>query len=126
MIDPKRTVRHLLRNWGHNILLQRLVDGKCMAYSSRLQRYTVRAFWPGSVGFTNAMQERPQGLAVSSEVIYYFEHDANPKSGDRIYEDLPNGEEVFLIDFAAPARGRGGKISFWTAGATRETNTRHA
>jgi hypothetical protein len=72
------------------------------------------------------MQERPQGLAVSSEVIYYFEHDANPKSGDRIYEDLPNGEEVFLIDFAAPARGRGGKISFWTAGATRETNTQHA
>jgi hypothetical protein len=126
MIDPKSTVRNLLRNWGHNILLQRLVDEKSMAYSSRLQRYTVIAFWTGSIGFTNAMREAPQGLAVSSEVVYYFEYDVNPKSGDRIYEDLPNGEEVFSIDFAAPARGRGGKINFWTAGATRETNTQHA
>ena len=126
MISPKSTVNHLLKNWGHNVLLQRLIDDKSMTYSARLQRYTVRAYWPGSVGFTNLMQEKIQGITVSSEVLYYFEHSVNPKSGDRIYEDLPTGQEIFLIDFAAPNRGRNGKIDFWTVGATRENKKHNA
>jgi hypothetical protein len=67
------------------------------------------------------LQENAQGLSVSSEVLYYFQHIASPKTGDRIYEDLPNGQEVFLIDFAAPVRGRGGQINYWIVGATRES-----
>jgi hypothetical protein len=66
------------------------------------------------------MQEKTQGLTVSSEVIYYLQDFVNPKSGDRIYEELPTGNEIFKIDFAAPIRGRGGKIVYWIAGATKE------
>ena len=69
------------------------------------------------------MQENAQGLTVSSEVIYYFQDNASVKSGDRIYEDYPNGQEVFSVDFSAPIRGRGGKIVYWIAGATRESKS---
>ena len=91
-----------------------------MKYDSKLQRYTTRSYYPGSSGFANAMQEKTQGLTVSSEVIYYLQDFVNPKSGDRIYEELPTGNEIFKIDFAAPVRGRGGKIVYWIAGATKE------
>lgn len=66
------------------------------------------------------LQENIQGLTANAEVVYYFQDIANIKSGDRIYEDYPSGQEIFLVDFAAPIRGRGGKISYWIAGATRE------
>ncbi len=72
-------------------------------------------------GFANILEENTQGLTVSSEVIYYFQDTANIKSGDRIYEEYPSGQEIFLIDFSAPVRGRGGKIVYWVAGATRES-----
>lgn len=51
MIDPKSALRGILRNWGHNILLQRVLDPKKMIYSTKVQRYTVRAVYPGSQRF---------------------------------------------------------------------------
>jgi hypothetical protein len=120
MINPHKTFKNILKQWGHNILIQRLTDPSCMKYDSKLQRYTTRSYYPGSSGFANAMQEKTQGLTVSSEVIYYLQDFVNPKSGDRIYEELPTGNEIFKIDFAAPVRGRGGKIVYWIAGATKE------
>jgi len=120
MIDPKKTLNNILKQWGHNVLVQRLIDNQHMQYESKLQRYTTRSYYPGSSGFANAMQEKTQGITISSEVIYYFQDFVNPKSGDRIYEELPTGNEIFKIDFAAPVRGRGGKIVYWIAGATRE------
>jgi hypothetical protein len=67
------------------------------------------------------MQEKPLGLTVNSEILYYFQDTASVNSGDRIYEDYPSGQEIFLVDFSAPIRGRGGKIVYWIAGATRES-----
>lgn len=120
MIDPKKTIRNILKQWGHDVLVQRLMDGKSMKYETSLQRYTTRSYYPGSSGFANIMQEKTQGITVSSEVVYYFQDFVNPKPGDRIYEQLPTGNELFKIDFAAPVRGRGGKTVYWIAGATRE------
>ncbi len=54
-------------------------------------------------------------------MIYYFEASANPKSGDRIYEEYPTGVQIYLIDQATPVKGRLGKIVYWVVGATRES-----
>ncbi len=54
-------------------------------------------------------------------MIYYFQDTANIKSGDRIYEDYLSGQQIFLVDFSAPVRGKGGKVVYWVAGATRES-----
>jgi len=48
MIDPKRTLSNILRSWGHNILVQRLLDQKPMTYGQKMQKYTVRAVYPGA------------------------------------------------------------------------------
>lgn len=48
MIDPKRTLNNILRTWGHNILLQELIDQNTMKYSSSMKQYTVRSLYPGS------------------------------------------------------------------------------
>jgi len=120
MTDPKRAIKRILKEWGHNIFLQKLLDEKSMKYSEKMIRYTVRCMYPGSQSFSTLMKELPSGLAVNSEVVYYFQDMANPKTGDRIYDDLPNGTEIYNIDFTAPIRGRGGKVVYWIAGATRE------
>jgi hypothetical protein len=122
MINPKSTFNNILRKWGHNVLIQRVLDKKEMKYSAKMQRYATRCYYPGSTGFSNALAEVPSGIAVNSEAVYYFQDLVNPKSGDRIYEYLPTGQEIFNIDFAAPVRGRGGKIVYWIAGATRENS----
>ncbi|GEM_PF-3185042 len=123
MISLKTTFDGILAKWGHNVMIQRLCDPKTMEYSSRLQRYTTRSIYPGSQAFANLLQEKPQGLTVSSEIIYYFQDSVNPKSGDRVYEDMPGTlpDEIYNIDFAAPVKGKGGKIVYWVAGATRES-----
>lgn len=119
MIDPARTFRATLRQWGHNILLQRRLDDQ-MTYSSKLERITVRSHNPQLANQSNTMYENAEGLTVNAEMIYYFDSLSNPKSGDRIYEEYPTGTQVFMIDQATPVRGRLGKIIYWVAGATRE------
>lgn len=119
MIDPARTFKSTLRQWGHNILFQRRLDDN-MTYSSKMERITVRSFSAQLYNQTNALAENIEGLTVNSEMIYYFDSPANPKTGDRIYEELPTGVQIFLIDQATGVRGRFGKIVYWIVGATRE------
>jgi hypothetical protein len=119
MIDLERVFRRTLRQWGHDILLQRRINDD-MKYSSKVEKVTTRRSAPSSGSQSNMMSEDPEGLTVNSEMIYYFESIVNPKSGDRIYENYPTGQQVFLIDESVPVRGRYGKIVYWVTGVTRE------
>ena len=116
MIDLARTFRNTLREWGHDILLQRRLNDD-MLYSSKMERITVRSYNAQLTGQTNSLMENIEGLNVNSEMIYYFEASANPKSGDRIYEELSSGLEsqiLYVIEECYPVRGKQGKIEFWT------------
>lgn len=48
MIDPRKNLNNLLSKWGHNILLQELINNSNMTYSSSVKQYTVRSVYPGS------------------------------------------------------------------------------
>jgi hypothetical protein len=120
MIDIERVFRRTLRQWGHNILLQRRLNDD-MKYSSKVEKITTRRSAPSSTLQSNTMNEDPEGLTVNSEMVYYFEANINPKSGDRIYENYPTGQQVFLIDEAVAVMGRYGKIAYWVTGVTRES-----
>jgi len=122
MIDPKKAFRKILREYGHDILLQRRVSDDFL-YSTNLERLTTRHFFPSSEVLAQAQKEDNEGINTNVDLIFYFESEVNPKQGDRIYEESPsniNDPNVYLIDFAAPVRGRMGKIVYWTVGATRE------
>lgn len=125
MTDLRKTVEGILRKWGHNILLQRvntIHDGEEPDYTTQLERHTVRHMYPANRGLPGIAQEQIEGVAYDAEMIYYFMWDVNPASGDRIYEELeryPNTLNVWLIDFALPMRGRGGRIEYWVCGASR-------
>jgi hypothetical protein len=120
MIDPAKVFRNTLRQWGHDILLQRRLNSE-MKYSSKVEKITTRRSAPFSGSQPNAMSEDPEGLTVNAEMIYYFEAQVNPKTGDRIYENYPTGQQVFIIDEAVPVMGKFGKILYWIAGVTRES-----
>ncbi len=121
MINLEKVFKKTLSSWGHDVYVQRIMaNGN---YSDTLERVTTRNIYTS--GNTNAKlaQELEEGIASNSEVIYFFEASVNPKEGDRIYEKLPNTfdqQTIYLIDACSPRRGRGGKIVFWTVGATKE------
>lgn len=120
MIDIERVFKKTLRQWGHDILLQRRLDDN-MKYSSKVEQITTRRSSPALRSQAAVLDEDPEGLTVNSEMLYYFESKVNPKSGDRIYENYPTGRQVFLIDEAIPVMGKFGRIAYWVAGATRES-----
>ena len=91
-----------------------------MLYSARMEKTTVRSYNAQLNNQTNALAENIEGLTINSEMIYFFDSLANPKSGDRIYEEYPTGVQIFLIDQCTPVKGRLGKTVYWVAGATRE------
>ena len=122
MIDLAATFRNTLKQWGHDILLQRRLNDD-MLYSARMERITVRSYNAQLTGQTNSLAENIEGLNVNSEMIYYFESSSNPRSGDRIYEEYPTGVQIFLIDQSTPIKGRLGKIVYWVVGATRESSS---
>lgn len=121
MIDAKRAFLKILREWGHDVYIQRrLPDGK---YSDRLERVTTRHV--GQSGMVNAgsMDVHEEGLEAKFDAVYYFEDTVRPKQGDRIYEDYSSRRKdytIFVIENATPMRGRLGKVVFWTVGAKRE------
>lgn len=122
MIDPKKAFRKILREYGHDILLQRRLSDNFL-YAEHFERITTRHFFPSSEVLAQAQKEDNEGINTSVDLIFYFESEVNPKQGDRIYEESPsnvNDPNIYLIDFAAPARGRMGKIVYWIVGATRE------
>lgn len=122
MIDPKKALRKILREWGHDVLLQRRISNDFL-YSSTFERYTTRHFFPSSETIAQIQKEDSEGVNTSVDLIFYFESEVNPKQGDRIYEESPvnlNGQNMYLVDFASPVRGRMGKIVYWIVGASRE------
>lgn len=127
MPNVRKSFEGLLRKYGHNIYLQRRVneyDGNKPEYLNQLERHTVRHMHPSSRLLANLALEMPEGIVHDSEMIYWFKWDANPQSGDRIYENIdiyPNSLTTFLIDKAIPMRGKHGRIEFWTCGVSQET-----
>jgi hypothetical protein len=68
--------------------------------------------------------ESLEGITHGAGMVYYFQWNCNPREGDRIYENLelyPDDLNIWTIDWAEPKRGKGGRIEFWTVGATRES-----
>jgi hypothetical protein len=122
MINPERTFKKILREYGHDILLQRRISDDFL-YSETFERITTRHFFPSSEALAQAQREDNEGINTNVDLIFYFESEVNPKQGDRIYEESPsnvNDPNIYLLDFAAPVRGKFGKIVYWIAGATRE------
>lgn len=122
MINLRNTFKKILRDWGHDILLQRRLSDD-FAYADQFERHTTRSYLPRSLALSKAKQEVPEGIITYSDLIYYFEYDVNPKSGDRIYEQSFNPLEdtiMYLIDESYPVKGRHGEITYWVVGATKE------
>lgn len=123
MINPKATFKKILKDWGHDILYQRRLSDD-FTYSEILERITTRNQLPRGSSLMVSAQEEKEGYVVNHDLIYFFESNVNPKSGDRIYEESYNSLEdaiVYLVDSAHPIRGRRGEINFWMVGATKES-----
>lgn len=122
MINAERSFRNILRQYGHDILLQRRLSDDFI-YSENLERITTRSRIGRMSELVHMQDEAFEGVTSNVDLIYYFESNVNPKQGDRIYENNISSIDdasMFLIDFALPIRGRMGKISYWICGATRE------
>lgn len=121
MIDLEKSFSRKLKQWGYNILLQRKLENG--NYKDTLEQVTTRSVFPGGMNNARSTQEEDEGVVTNSNAIYYFEASVNPGEGDRIYEMIPNVSgkyTIYVIDTSSPMRGRGGKIVFWTVGATKE------
>lgn len=131
VIDLRANVDMILRNWGHNVLLQRGVARHGAGpydlranngFADQLEKHTVTDRWPSrSSSLVGVKEERMEGLVSSVDKVYYFKWDANPNDGDRIYDGDPNGYRVYLTEWALPMRGWKGRIEYWIVGATMET-----
>lgn len=126
MADLRKSLDTILMKWGWDILLQRRIntDSDRKQFKSAVERHTVRGTFPGaSVGLTGITQEQEQGTVHDADMVYYFRFNANPREGDRIYDDAERtSDDVrrYTIDWVTPMRGIHGRIEFWTVGATLE------
>jgi len=122
MIDAKKSFKKILREWGHDVYIQRILPNG--DYSTNFERVTTRQVGQSGVSSSLASQEQTEGLDIKYDAVYYFEDVVNPREGDRIYENYSVKKNkqftIFTVDTATPIRGRLGKINFWTVGATRE------
>lgn len=122
MIDVKRSLKKILREWGHDVYMQRiLANGN---HSNQFERVTTRQVGQSGITNSNATQEMPEGLYTNYDAVYYFEDYVKPREGDRIYENYSlkasKNYTMFRIDAVTAVRGRQGKIDYWVVGATRE------
>ncbi len=123
MINPKATFKKILKDWGHDILYQRRLSDD-FVYSDILERITTRNYLPRNTALMQSMEEQKEGYLVNHDLVYFFESNVNPKSGDRIYEESYDSLEnsvTYLVDMAYPVRGKRGEINFWMVGATKES-----
>ena len=114
MIDPAKTIKRILREYGHDVLIQRRLDDDFL-YSETFEQVTTRHYFPSDEAMAQIQREDIEGVNTGTDV--------NPKQNDRIYEEginNINGANLYYIDFAAPVRGKFGKIVYWIAGATKE------
>ena len=122
MIDEKRSFRKIIKEWGHDVYLQRiLANGN---HSDSFERVTTRHVNPSGITNAAAMKDNLDGLFTRYDSVYYFEADVNPKEGDRIYENFSMKKtkdfSMFRINAVSANRGKYGKIIFWTVGVSRE------
>lgn len=131
-MDLRRVVDSILSHWGHDVFLQRRIVKKGTGpfnlrenagFSQTLEKVTSRHRNAGSSGgLTKAVEENIEGKVDNVDIVHYFQWKINPCRGDRIYEYNPNGRQTYIIDWAMPMRGRGGRIVYWITGSTLETN----
>jgi hypothetical protein len=122
MINTKNIFKKILREWGHDILYQRRISDD-FKYCDTLERITTRSRLPRAAKIALSLEENTEGYFANADLVYYFEANVNPKSGDRIYEESPVGYEntiIYKIDDAYGVRGRFGEITYWLVGATKE------
>lgn len=122
MINVKKTINKVLKEWGHDVYIQRVLSNG--NFSEKFERVTVRSVGQSGMANTRAREELDEGIVTSYDAVYYMDFSAKPKEGDRIYENYSSKADkkytIFLIDTVTPVRGRFGNIEFWTIGATRE------
>lgn len=122
MINEFRSFRKILREWGHDVYIQRMLSNG--NYSEKLEKVTTRQVGQSGLVNVNSMEQGDEGIVYSYDAVYYFEAKVNPKEGDRIYEDISSKNHrnysIFIIQAASLNRGRQGKNVFWTVGVKRE------
>lgn len=122
MINEVRSFRKILREWGHDIFLQRILPNG--NYSENLEKVTTRQVGQSGMINTDSMRQDDEGINVIYDAVYYFEAKVNPKEGDRIYEDISSKNHrnysMYVIQAASLNRGRNGKNVFWSVGVKRE------
>lgn len=129
-IDLRVEFEGILKKWGQNIFLQRVktpfvdpVDCE-EKYSRTLEKHTVRSMNVLASRFLGDTKiESDEGIEFPTEMIFWFKHNVNPISGDRIYMPVPRYPltqyPIYEIDHADPKYGLGGRIEFWACGSTR-------
>lgn len=125
MINTKRVFRNILREWGHDILLQRRLSNDNI-YSEKLERITTRYTTTASRFLPSSKDENIEGTIINSDRIYYFESEVNPKPGDRVYEGSfseLHDYVLYELEDCYAVRGRYGKVEYWICGATKEEQT---
>jgi hypothetical protein len=122
MIDAKKALRKVMREWGHDVHIQRRLDNG--NYSNKFERVTTRHVGQSGVSNMDSRSIKEEGIDIGFDSVYYFEAEVKPKEGDRIYENysvkIKKNYTIFVIAAITPIRGRQGKILFWTVGANRE------
>ena len=78
MINAQKVFKKILRQWGHDVFLQRRISDD-FVYQVNLERYTTRSHLPKKFSLTSTRDEVPEGIVTSSDLVYYFEHYVNPK-----------------------------------------------
>lgn len=138
--DLRRVFGKIMKDWGHDVMLQRRVikaqatTGYALApndgFETNLERWTVRHTYPRQTALAKQMRSVPEGITIDSDLLYYFPWNSYPKDGDRIYEmddrykKTPQAQHfsaIYLVDYAIPLRGKGGRIEYWVVGCTRES-----
>lgn len=131
-LDLVKYFNKIMQGWGHDIYLQRKIfgvshgvygDAPNHAMEKKLYRFTVRHMYARKASLERIADSFPEGIVRDVDILYFFPGEANPKDGDRIYDNdvRYDGGETFLIDWALPMRGHGGKVVYWVAGVTRES-----
>lgn len=127
-INMKRDFESIIRKYGHDIYLQRVnnpqTGNETPDYADKLEKWTVYSMFPGgSMRAGRTTDEADEGHRTDVDMIFYFQAEANPTTGDRIYEEIdrfPDHQALYVIEFAIPMRGTNGALIFWECGSMRK------
>lgn len=126
-MNLRNVVDQLLKQWGHDILLQRRVNPwteERAVFTRQLERHTTRKMHSSSTYLASLRDEQFEGVLADLDLVYWFRWDVNPTQGDRIYDNITNGvpenQEIYVIDKAVPLKGHHGRVEFWACGCTQK------